>query len=180
SEQPAANPATPAAQHPFFARFTEGLALQRQAYHANPVPTLAQRLADLDALKALIRDNEAALVAAVNADYGSRCRFETRFSEILMVLEDIARTKKQLKKWLKPQRRHIDRLLFPTSSCTVMPQPLGVIGVIVPWNFPIMLSLAPLVAIFAAGNRAMVKMSENSGQLAQLLIKLAPKYLPAD
>lgn len=173
-------PVTASNNHPAFARFADCLAQQRAAYHANPVPTLAQRLADLDALKALIRDNEPALVEAVNADYGSRCRFETRFSEILMVLEDINRTKKQLKKWLKPQKRHIDRLLFPTSSCIVVPQPLGVVGVIVPWNFPIMLSLAPIVAIFAAGNRAMVKMSENSAQLAKLLIELVPKYFPAN
>ncbi|MEO3865015.1 coniferyl aldehyde dehydrogenase [Rheinheimera fenheensis] len=173
-------PVTDSNNHPAFACFADCLAQQRAAYHANPVPTLAQRLADLDALKALIRDNEPALVEAVNADYGSRCRFETRFSEILMVLEDISRTKKQLKKWLKPQKRHIDRLLFPTSSCTVIPQPLGVVGVIVPWNFPIMLSLAPVVSIFAAGNRAMVKMSENSAQLAKLLIELVPKYFPAD
>ena len=166
--------------HPSATRFAACLQQQRLAYHADPVPTLAQRLAALDALKALIRDNETALVDGVNADYGSRCRFETRFSEILMVLEDIARTKKQLKKWLKPQKRHIDRLLFPTSSCKVLPQPLGVVGVIVPWNFPIMLSLAPLVAIFAAGNRAMVKLSENSEQLARLLIELAPKYFSAD
>ena len=123
-----------------FSRFASCLALQRSAYQADPVPQLKQRLADLDALKALIRDNEQALVDAVNADYGSRCKFETRFSEILMVLEDISRTQKQLKKWLKPQKRHIDRLLFPTSSCKVLPQPLGVVGVIVPWNFPIMLS----------------------------------------
>lgn len=173
-------PVTVSNNHPAFARFAACLAQQRGAYHANPVPTLAQRLADLDALKALIRDNEPALVEAVNADYGSRCRFETRFSEILMVLEDINRTKKQLKKWLKPQQRHIDRLLFPTSSCSVIPQPLGVVGVIVPWNFPIMLSLAPLVAIFAAGNRAMVKMSENSAQLTKLLIELTPKYFSSD
>lgn len=162
--------------HTSFSLFAEALTLQRQAYHANPVPDYQQRLADLTALASLVSDNEARLVEAVNADYGSRCRFETRFSEILMVLEDISRTKKQLKKWLKPQRRHIDRLLFPISSCKVLPQPLGVVGVIVPWNFPIMLALSPLVAIFAAGNRAMVKMSENSGQLAQLLIELAPKY----
>jgi coniferyl-aldehyde dehydrogenase len=169
-----------APQHPAFNQFASCLSVQRQAYHADPVPTLQQRLADLDALKSLIRDHEAELVEAVNADYGSRCRFETRFSEILMVLEDIARTKKQLKKWIKPQRRHIDWLLFPTSRCQVIPQPLGVVGVIVPWNFPIMLSLAPLVAIFAAGNRAMIKMSENSEQLARLLITLAPQYFPAD
>ena len=88
-----------------FSRFASCLALQRSAYQADPVPQLKQRLADLDALKALIRDNEQALVDAVNADYGSRCKFETRFSEILMVLEDISRTQKQLKKWLKPQKK---------------------------------------------------------------------------
>ncbi len=168
------------AVHPAAAVFSACLQQQRAACASDPVPSYQQRLADLNALKALISDNEAALVAAVNADYGSRCRFETRFSEILMVLQDIAHTKKQLKKWLKPQRRHIDRLLFPTSSCKVLPQPLGVVGVIVPWNFPIMLSLSPLVAIFAAGNRAMVKMSENSEHLAQLLIQLLPRYFPAD
>ncbi|MEH8022277.1 coniferyl aldehyde dehydrogenase [Rheinheimera metallidurans] len=172
-------PATGLVQSAEFKQFAGCLAEQKLAYHADPVPSYNQRIADLNALQALIRDNETALVDAVNSDYGSRCRFETRFSEILMVLEDIARTKKQLKKWLKPQKRHIDWLLFPTSSCSVIAQPLGVVGVIVPWNFPIMLSLAPLVAIFAAGNRAMVKMSENSEQLAQLLIKLAPQYFPA-
>tara|TARA_R110002126_G_scaffold16500_7_gene65828 strand:- start:5434 stop:6900 length:1467 start_codon:yes stop_codon:yes gene_type:complete len=178
--EPAGNTTGSDSRHPAFKDFAACLSQQRQAYHANPLPSLAQRLTDLSALQALVRDNEAALVAAVNADYGSRCRFETRFSEILMVLQDIGRTKKQLKKWLKPQRRHIDRMLFPTSSCKVLPQPLGVVGVIVPWNFPIMLSLSPLVAIFAAGNRAMVKMSENSAHLAQLLIQLVPRYFAAD
>jgi coniferyl-aldehyde dehydrogenase len=163
-----------------FDRFASCLARQRQAYHADPVPSLVQRRADLTQLAKLVSDNEAALVEAVNADYGSRSRFETRFSEILMVLQDISRSKKQLKQWLKPQKRYIDKLLYPTSSCVVVPQPVGVVGVIVPWNFPIMLSLAPVVSIFAAGNRAMVKMSENSEHLAQLLIKLAPQYFPAD
>jgi coniferyl-aldehyde dehydrogenase len=165
---------------PAFKRFADCLTLQREAYHAEPMPTLAQRRADLLTLATLIKHNEAALVAAVNADYGSRCRFETRFSEILMVLQDISRTVKQLKKWLKPQKRHVDWLLFPTSSGRVIPQPVGVVGIIVPWNFPIMLSLAPVVAAFAAGNRVMVKMSENSEHLAQLLIKLCAEYFPAD
>ena len=173
-------PAAEAINHPAYQRFAECLVMQRNAYRADPVPTLAQRRTDLSLLAKLVSENEAALVAAVNADYGSRCRFETRFSEILMVLEDIKRSKKLLKKWLKPQRRHIDRLLFPTSSCRVIPQPVGVVGIIVPWNFPIMLSLAPVVAAFAAGNRAMVKMSENSAHLSQLLSKLSAKYFPAD
>ncbi len=62
----------------------------------------------------------------------------------------------------------------------MIPQPLGVVGVIVPWNFPLLLSLSPLTGILAAGNRAMVKMSENSGRLADLLIQISPKYFPED
>jgi coniferyl-aldehyde dehydrogenase len=79
---------------------------------------------------------------------------------------------------MKPQKRKIDLMVYPTSSNRVIPQPLGVIGVIVPWNFPLMLSFAPLAAIFAAGN-PMLKMSENSNHLARLLIAITPKYLVA-
>ena len=70
---------------------------------------------------------------------------------------------------MKPRRRSVDHLTFPGASNRVIPQPLGVVGVIVPWNFPLQLSFSPLVSIFAAGNRAMVKMSENSQHLAELL-----------
>jgi coniferyl-aldehyde dehydrogenase len=62
----------------------------------------------------------------------------------------------------------------------VIPQPLGIVGVIVPWNFPLNLSFAPLAGIFAAGNRAMVKMSENSRRLAAVLMEVSPKYFPED
>jgi coniferyl-aldehyde dehydrogenase len=81
---------------------------------------------------------------------------------------------------MKPMKRHVDAMVFPLAKNRLIPQPLGVVGVIVPWNFPINLSFAPLTAIFAAGNRAMVKMSENSGHLARLLIELSPKYFPAE
>jgi coniferyl-aldehyde dehydrogenase len=69
--------------------------------------------------------------------------------------------------WMKPQRRPVDWRNFFGASNRVMPQPLGVVGVIVPWNFPLNLSLLPLAYVFAAGNRAMVKMSENSRHLAR-------------
>jgi coniferyl-aldehyde dehydrogenase len=70
--------------------------------------------------------------------------------------------------------------MYPLARNKLIPQPLGVVGVIVPWNFPLNLTFAPLTSIFAAGNRAMVKMSENSTQLARLLASLSPKYFPAD
>lgn len=153
---------------------------QRAAYLADPAPTHAQRVADLKALAALLKDNKDELIAAINADYGNRSEFETMFAEYFVVLETIADTIKHLKKWMKPQRRRVDFMTYPLAKNRVIPQPLGVVGVIVPWNFPLNLSFCPLAAIIGAGNRAMVKMSENSRNLAQLLMRLSPKYLPSE
>jgi coniferyl-aldehyde dehydrogenase len=96
------------------------------------------------------------------------------------VLKDIDHALSHLRRWMRVQRRAVDRLAFGLASNRVIPQPLGVVGVIVPWNFPLNLSFLPLVAIFAAGNRAMVKMSENSRHLAALLIEKIPAYFPPD
>jgi len=162
------------------AEFKECFARQRAAYLAYPVPTYAERLADLSALSRLLKENRESLVQAINLDYGNRSEFETLFSEFFVVLETINDTARHLKQWMKPQRRKIDFMLYPGARNRVIPQPLGVVGVIVPWNFPLNLSFAPLAAIIAAGNRAMVKMSENSRHLAELLGKISPKYFPAD
>ncbi|WGL18453.1 coniferyl aldehyde dehydrogenase [Microbulbifer bruguierae] len=151
---------------------------QRQAYLANPAPDREQRINDLKALARMIREHQDELVQAVSRDYGNRSQHETLFAEIFPALDSIKDTIKRLKKWMKPQRRHIDITAFPTSSVKVIPQPLGVVGVIVPWNFPINLSFGPLINIFAAGNRAMVKMSENSRNLTALLKRISGDYFP--
>ena len=153
---------------------------QRAAYLKYPEPTRAERMADLDALSRLLKDNRDRLVEAINLDYGNRSEFETLFAEFFVVLETIKDSAKNLKRWMKPQRRHIDAMMYPGASNRVIPQPLGVVGVIVPWNFPLNLSFCPLAAILAAGNRAMVKMSENSRHLAALLIEVSPQYFPED
>jgi coniferyl-aldehyde dehydrogenase len=153
---------------------------QRAAYLEEPAPAAAERIADLQSLAALLKDNREALVAAINADYGNRSTFETLFVEYFTVLQAILNSAKHVKKWMKPQRRHIDVMLYPGAKNRVIPQPLGVVGVIVPWNFPLFLSFAPLAGIFAAGNRAMVKMSENSQHLAALLIEICPNYFPPE
>jgi coniferyl-aldehyde dehydrogenase len=147
---------------------------------AAPYPDAAERIADLKKLAALLKDNREALVAAINADYGNRSTFETLFVEFFLALEAIHNSARSVRKWMKPQRRSIDVSIFPGARNRVIPQPLGVVGVIVPWNFPLNLSFAPLAAIFAAGNRAMVKMSENSQNLAALLMQLSPNYFPAE
>jgi len=153
---------------------------QRAAYLDAPEPSYAERVADLNSLSRLLKENREAIIEAINQDYGNRSSFETLFAEFFVLLQDIKANSRHLKKWMKPQRRKVDFMVYPTSSNRVIPQPLGVIGVIVPWNFPLMLSFAPLSAIFAAGNRAMLKMSENSNHLARLLISISPKYFPAE
>ena len=170
--------------------------LRRRARHSGRIPVLLSRAArglsesagaDLcgaasrsRSLGRLVKDNQAAIVAAINADYGNRSAFETTFGEVFSVLDgihDATQAPRRLDEAAPAERRS---LTFPGARNRVIPQPLGVVGVIVPWNFPLQLSVSPLVSIFAAGNRAMVKMSENSQRLAELLIEIAPKYFPAD
>lgn len=153
---------------------------QRAAHLAAPTPSHAERVADLRALARLLKENKDELVEAINADYGSRSEFETLFADYFVALDSIGDAIKNLKKWMKPQRRHVDFMTYPLARNRVIPQPLGVVGVIVPWNFPIQLSFGPLSSIIAAGNRAMVKMSENSRNLAQMLMRIAPGYLPPE
>ena len=77
-------------------------------------------------------------------------------------LDGLRDAQKRLARWMRPRRRSVDALLYPGARNRLIPQPLGVVGVIVPWNYPIFLSFGPLTGAIAAGNRAMVKMSENS------------------
>ncbi len=174
----ARDPGVPAQSVP--TEFSECFDRQRAAYLAQPHPDQAQRVADLRALARLLQEHRDAIVAAINQDYGNRSSFETLFAEIFVVLEGIQDAIAHVGRWMKPQRRHVDFMMYPLARNRVLPQPLGVVGVIVPWNFPINLSFAPLTAIFAAGNRAMVKMSENSSHLAQLLETITPQYFPPE
>jgi coniferyl-aldehyde dehydrogenase len=165
---------------PLAERLNAALALQRAAYHAHPVPSFQERRDDLERLRALLRDHQGPIADAISADYGHRSRHETRLAEIAPAVDGIGHAIKHLKSWMKPQRRSADWISFPFARNRVIPQPLGVVGVIVPWNFPVNLSFMPLTSIFAAGNRAMVKLSENSRRLAALLIDKVPAYFPPE
>ena len=165
---------------PAHAALDAALTRQRAACLARPAPTLAERKRDLLTLQRYLRDQREALCEAISADYGNRSRHETLLAEIFPAIDGIEHVLKHLKKWMRPQRRGVDWRTFPGARNRVIPQPLGVVGVIVPWNFPVNLSLVPLTYIFAAGNRAMVKMSENSRHLARLLIATMPAYFPPE
>ena len=161
-------------------RLHAALVLQRHACARNPVPSYRERRADLTLLRRFIVENRDELIEAVNRDYGGRSRHETLFAELVPVLDGIRHAQRHLRRWMRPQRRSVDLRLFPAARNRVVPQPLGVVGVIVPWNFPINLTFSALTGIFAAGNRALVKLSENSRHLAALLTERLPRYFPSE
>lgn len=145
--------------------------LQYQAFMQHPMPTATERIADLKKITAIIKAHQSDICAAIAQDFGCRSATETALLEIFTSLETLADTTKRLQSWIKPQRRHTS-LWFKPAKNRLIPQPLGVIGIIVPWNYPLFLTIAPMVAALAAGNRVMVKMSENSIHLCQLLQQL--------
>lgn len=132
---------------------------QKIHYQQNPYPCLNERLQQLKNLKRALLEHQQQLVDALSADYGYRSTDETLLADLMPVVSQINYTLKQLKSWLKPSRRHSGLLLFP-AKIKVHYQPIGIVGIIVPWNFPVMLSLGPLVSNLAAGNHAMIKLSE--------------------
>lgn len=153
---------------------------QQQAFFQQPYPSFTTRCRRLQALRQFVLDHREAICTAIAADYGHRSRHETFVTEILPVLKEIQHALSHLRRWMRVQRRSVDRTAFGLAHNAVVPQPRGVVGVIVPWNFPLNLSCMPLVSILAAGNHAMVKMSESSSHLADLLLTNMPRYLPAN
>lgn len=144
---------------------------QRQAFNAAPYPDLAERIHHLKALKKALLHHKKALCHALDQDFGQRNKHDTLISDVLPCILNIKYTIKQLKKWMKPSRRHAGLLLAP-AKVEVIYQPLGVVGIIVPWNFPVMLSLGPLITALAAGNRAMIKLSEFTPQTNAVITAL--------
>jgi coniferyl-aldehyde dehydrogenase len=141
-----------------------------------PAPTLELRLDRLKRLRAAVSENEARFEAAISADFGHRSSTETLIAEIMMVLSEIKHATKHLKKWMAPQRISTT-LQFAPARNRLIPQPLGVVGIISPWNYPLQLTLAPAVAALAAGNRVMIKPSELVPRFSALLVEvIAQKF----
>ncbi len=142
-------------QKPFQHAFFE----LKNACSRSPSPNYHQRIAVLKKLKSAIIANEQAIYDALQQDYGYRSEFDTLIADILPSISGINYALKNLKKWMAPSKRHSGLLLSP-SKIKVHYQPLGVVGIITPWNFPFFLALGPATQAIAAGNRVMIKMSE--------------------
>lgn len=152
-------------------RTQQVFAKQRQASRTHAYPSLETRLSNLDKLEKVLLDNQDAIAEAICQDFGNRSSMETRMLEIFGLIGGIQYTRKRLKKWMKPQKRHVG-LAYLGAKNTVLPQPKGVIGVVTPWNYPLFLALSPTISAISAGNRVIIKMAANSQNLCKLLDKL--------
>lgn len=132
---------------------------QKRAFANDPSPSKQVRLDRLDALIRAITDNEEKIIKAVESDFTSRSRYETIISEIVVSVSAAKHAKKHLSRWMRA--RHVATPIhMQPSKSRIEPQPLGVIGIISPWNYPVQLALSPTAAALAAGNRVMIKPSE--------------------
>jgi len=152
---------------------------QRQAYAVHPMPPAEQRRQWLDSLRQLLSNERQALIDAISQDFGNRSADETLLGELMPSLHGIQHARRHLKGWMKPSRRRVG-LAFQPASAKVVYQPLGVVGVIVPWNYPLFLSVGPLVGALAAGNRVMLKLSESTPATGLLLKELLGRVFPED
>ncbi|WP_404939069.1 coniferyl aldehyde dehydrogenase [Pseudomonas atacamensis] len=152
---------------------------QRAAYAANPMPPAAQRQQWLKALRDLLSAERQALIDAISADFSHRSADETLLAELMPSLHGIHYASRHLKSWMKPSRRKVG-VAFQPASAKVVYQPLGVVGVIVPWNYPLYLAVGPMVGALAAGNRVMLKLSESTRATGLLLKELLARIFPED
>jgi coniferyl-aldehyde dehydrogenase len=144
---------------------------QHQASRSEPAPALALRQDRLRRLGALVAEHARAFADAIGQDFGTRARAETELLELAPTLGAIRHAAANLPRWMKPERRHVS-LRFRPGRAWVRHEPLGVIGIISPWNYPLQLALAPVIDALAAGNRVMVKPSELTPAFSGLLRQL--------
>lgn len=147
------------------------LAHLRRAYADQGPLSVERRKAALDGLATALLRHVDEIVAAVTADFGHRSPHETKLADIYPVVAGLRHARKHLRRWMKPQRRPID-LIFKPGTGRIEYQPLGVIGIVSPWNYPVQLTLAPLTAAIAAGNRAMIKPSELTPRTSALMERI--------
>jgi acyl-CoA reductase-like NAD-dependent aldehyde dehydrogenase len=149
----------------------EVFARQRAAFDRNPVSSLSQRRGILLKLERLIEQNRLILAEAANADFGTRSGFETEMSEVVGTISILRFMRRRLRSWMAPRRRSVSMWYMPAKN-RVEPRPLGVVGVVSPWNFPLNLALVPAATALAAGNRVMLKVSEFTPHTSAVLKRL--------
>ncbi len=157
------------------------LAALRKAYEDERYPDAEVRLDRLQRLWSALDSHAERLCEALNADFGFRSPKQSYFTDIATTGKSIRLTRKGVRRWMKPEKRKVD---FPFSvlgaSARVHYQPLGVVGILSPWNVPVNLTLTPLAGVLGAGNRAMIKPSEHTPATSQVMVELIASAFAED
>jgi len=148
---------------------------QRSAFAEEMNPTVAVRQDRLARLAAMSEKHAARIIEAISADFGHRSAHETQMAELLVLSGSIRHAQRHLKRWMKP-RRVPTAMQYRPASNRLLRQPLGVVGIVAPWNYPYQLALEPALAALAAGNRVMIKPSELTPRLSELLQRIVAEH----
>ena len=151
----------------------------RDAHGREPYPPATVRRDRLARVLAIVREHERDLVASIDRDFGHRSSHETRLAELYIVASAARHAMRSLRRWMAPRRVPTPLELKP-GRAFVMPQPLGVAGIVSPWNYPVQLALGPAIAALAAGNRVMLKPSEVTPATSALLADAIARRFAAD
>ncbi len=161
-------------------RLQLALLTQRRAFEAERMPSYAVRRDRLERLLALTREHGEALAAAMAQDFGHRARQESLLADIFTVESGARHAIKRLRRWMKPRRVETPLHFLPGRNL-LLRQPLGVVGIVSPWNYPYYLAMAPAIAALAAGNRVLIKPSELTPATSALMARLvAERFAPEE
>jgi coniferyl-aldehyde dehydrogenase len=152
---------------------------QQRAFRECTYPDPASRRRKLDALKRQLQRYQTAIAVAIDADYGRRSQTESKMIEVLGCILDARHAISHLGRWARPSRRSTE-LLFMSNGLRVVYQPKGVVGIVVPWNFPLYLAIGPLIAALAAGNRAMIKLPEITPRTNAVMARMLGEIFAED
>jgi len=141
---------------------------QRNAFRADMSPSRAVRKDRLRRLGTLIDTHAGEFAAAISADFGTRSVVEIRITETLVLQSGIRHALRHLAQWMRP-RRVSTALAYRPGRAFILRQPVGVVGIVSPWNYPLLLTLSPLIGVLAAGNRALLKPSELTARFSAAL-----------
>lgn len=144
------------------------LGKMRAAARKSGPPDYDTRVEHLDKLERVLLARKHDIVKAISMDFGVRSKHETLIAEVMIAVNEIKHARAHLHEWMETEPREVPWMFLPARAEVLM-QPLGVVGVIAPWNYPVQLALGPLVGALAAGNRVMIKPSELTPDTGELL-----------
>ena len=153
------------------------LLAQRAAVVAEGEVSARVRIDRLERARRLLVTHQQPICEAVAADFGQRSADITRLLDLFPAISALNYARRHVRRWMRPQRRRLGLPMgFPGARAAILYQPLGVVGLISPWNFPVLLTFGPLAGILAAGNRCLIKPSELTPRTSDLMRQLVGQF----